>query len=89
MGKRNRLQSCKFFIRSLIFLPSDKLNDLIESYLRDGHALREQIADLCYHMRGGLEWDSAWGMCFEDRELMIRVINRRIKEENPAGKEYM
>jgi hypothetical protein len=35
------------------------------------------------------EWDSAWGMSFEDREVLVRVINRRLKEQNPNGKEYM
>ena len=40
-------------------------------------------------MKGGVEYNSAWGMSFEDRELAIRVINRRVKEQNPDGKEYM
>jgi hypothetical protein len=51
--------------------------------------LREQIADICFFMKGGIEWNSAWGMSFEDREIAIRVINRRLKEQNPGGKEYM
>lgn len=37
----------------------------------------------------GIDWNSAWGMSFEDRELIIRVINRRLKEANPDAKEYM
>ena len=40
-------------------------------------------------MQGGLEFNSAWGISFEDREIMIKVINRRLKEQNPSGKEYM
>ena len=40
-------------------------------------------------MKGGTEWDSAWGMSFEDREILVRVINRRMKEQNPGGKEYL
>ena len=40
-------------------------------------------------MRGGLEYDSAWAMSFSDREIAIKVINRRIKEQSPKGKEYM
>ena len=40
-------------------------------------------------MKGGAEWNSAWGMSFEDREIAIRVINKRIKEQNPGAKEYM
>jgi len=40
-------------------------------------------------MKGGIEWNSAWGMSFEDREIAIRVINKRIKEQDPSSREYM
>ena len=40
-------------------------------------------------MKGGVEWDSAWGMSFQDREIIINTINKRLKEQNPGGKEYM
>jgi len=65
------------------------LADLIESYIKDGILLKEQIADICYHMEGGIEWNSAWGMSFEDREIVVKIINRRNKEQNPSGKEYL
>ena len=72
-----------------MFYPPEKLDDLIESYIKDGIALKEQIVDICYHMEGGIEWNSAWGMSFEDREIAIKVINKRLKEKNPGGKDYM
>lgn len=40
-------------------------------------------------MKGGVEFNSAWGMSYKDRELLTKVINRRLKEQNPSGKEYM
>ena len=89
MGKRNRFQSCEFFIRSLITLPPDKLGDLIDSYIKEGQILKEQITDICYNMSGGIEWNSAWAMSYEDRETMVKIINRRLKEKNPNSKEYM
>ena len=71
-----------------MFLPSEQLGDLIQNYIREGEALREQITEICYFMKGGIEYGSAWMMSFEDREIAIRVINRRLKDENPNGKEY-
>ena len=65
------------------------MGDLIKSYEKDGRALKEQIADICYFMKGGVEWNSAWGMSFEDREILVKVINKRLKEQNPGGKDYM
>jgi hypothetical protein len=40
-------------------------------------------------MNGGIEWNSAWGMSFEDREVAIKVINKKLKDQNPGSKDYM
>lgn len=40
-------------------------------------------------MKGGVEWNSAWGLSYEDREIIVKVLNRRLKEQNPGAKEYM
>lgn len=40
-------------------------------------------------MKGGVEWESAWGMSHEDREIIIKRINKILKEQNPNAKEYM
>ena len=40
-------------------------------------------------MKGGIEWSSAWDMSFEDREIATRIINKRLREQNPGAKEYM
>lgn len=70
-------------------LPPEQVTDLIERYQRESQQLEEQIVDLCYFMKGGLEWNSAWELSYRDRETIIKVLNRRIKEQNPRGKEYM
>lgn len=72
-----------------MFLRPEQIGDLIQSYAKDAMALKEQVVDICYAMKGGIEYDSAWAMSFEDRETAVRVMNRRIKEENPGGPEYM
>lgn len=64
------------------------MSDLINQYAKESNILKEQIADICYFMNGGIEWNSAWGLSFEDREIIIKVINKRIKEQNPGAKEY-
>jgi hypothetical protein len=71
-----------------MYLPPNELGDLIEDYKKDSTKLREQIADICYFMGGGADWNSAWGMSFEDREIVIKVINKRLKEANPNAKDY-
>lgn len=40
-------------------------------------------------MNGGIDLNTAWGMSFDDREIAIKIINKRLKEQNPNSKEYM
>lgn len=40
-------------------------------------------------MQGGIEYNSVWGMSFEDREIAIKTINKKLKQENPGAKDYM
>lgn len=40
-------------------------------------------------MEGSIEYNNVWGMCYQDRELAVKVINKRNKAQNPNGKEYM
>jgi hypothetical protein len=65
------------------------LSDLIKSFGIEEELLRIQIAEICFHMGGGVEYNSAWGMSFSDREIMIKVINKKLKEQSPNGKEYL
>ena len=67
----------------------DQLSDLITTLANESVSLKEQIIEICSYMNGGLEYNSAWGMSFEDREIAVKIINKRLKEQNPDGKEYM
>lgn len=40
-------------------------------------------------MEGGLELNTAWGISFEDREIMIKIINKHIRAKYPNAPEYM
>jgi hypothetical protein len=73
----------------LIFLPPEQIKDLLDRYQKETNVIKEQIADICYFMKGGVEWNSAWQMSYLDRETVIKVLNRRLKEASPDGKEYM
>jgi hypothetical protein len=45
--------------------------------------------DICLHMEGGVDFNTAWGMSFSDRELAIKMINKKNKNANPNAPEYL
>lgn len=70
-------------------MPSDKLSDLIKSFKEEEVALRTQISEISLYMGGGCELNTAWGLSFSDREILIRLINKKIKAESTSKKEYL
>lgn len=40
-------------------------------------------------MGGGIEWNTLWGISFEDREILVKAINKKLKLQNPKAKDYM
>ena len=71
----------------MIHLPLEELSDLLKSLRRDQRALTKQIVDVCIHSEGSIDYNTAWGLCFEHRELIVKAINKKNQPE--GGKEYM
>lgn len=51
--------------------------------------LQDQIVDICYFMKGGITWNEAWSLSFSDRERIVKILNKRHKEESGDTKDYM
>ena len=66
-----------------------QLMDLIKQYEKECDLIYDQILDVCYFMKGGVTWDQAWMMSFNDRERIISMLNKRLKAESGDKKEYM
>ena len=49
--------------------------------------LEEQIVDICVYSEGSIDYNTAWGISFQDRERIGKAINKKNKPE--GGKEYM
>lgn len=63
--------------------------DLINQYKKEGDLIYSQVLDVCYFMKGGVTWDQAWAMSFDDRERIIIMLNKRLKEQSGDNREYM
>lgn len=63
--------------------------DLISQYKRDSDQIYNQILDVCYFMKGGVTWDQAWAMSFNDRERLVTMLNKRLKAQSGDNREYM
>lgn len=62
---------------------------MIRDLGRESDALKKSVAELVVHLGGGIDYDQAWAISYEDRELLVRALNKKTREENPNAKEQM
>lgn len=67
----------------------EEISSMIKDIRNDEKVLTSQITDICFFMKGGINWDQAWGMSYEDRSVVVKVISKRLKEMSGDKTEYM
>lgn len=51
--------------------------------------LSHQITELCIYSDGSIDYNQAWAMSYSSREMAVKILNKRFKDQNPGGKDYM
>ena len=45
-------------------------------------ALEEQIAEMVIFSEGSISWTEAWGLAFQERQLIIKTVNKLNKAKS-------
>lgn len=56
--------------------------DMLE---RESRALRKDIVQICWYMRGGITYDEAWQLGNEDREAIGELIKENLETTKTSG----
>lgn len=58
---------------------------------KDTEAIEQSVIELVYHMKGGITWTEAWEISPEDRNRIIKYINKvyETQESVITGKQKM
>lgn len=61
----------------------------IESYLAElafaAKAITKEVADICWYMRGSINWDQAWRLSSRHRKIIINLIKRNVERTEKTG----
>lgn len=52
---------------------------------KESKALRKDIIQICWYMRGGVTLDEAWSLCNEDREAIGELIKENMETTKKSG----
>jgi hypothetical protein len=64
-------------------------NEEVESILdrldKDSRAFREEALRMSWHMRGGLTYDEALYLSFQEREIIGKIIKQNMETTKESG----
>jgi len=60
-------------------LKTEEIVELLDSYEKDSKALKKTILKMCWYMRGGLTYDEAMIMGYQDREIVNQIIEENLE----------
>ena len=69
----------------LLTLSAEEIVDLYDSYQRESKAIKEDLLRMCWYMRGGLTYDEAMALSYQERELVNKIVKSNIEVTQKSG----
>lgn len=69
-------------------LDVEEINGLIEQFEKDSKALKQEILEVCWHMRGALSYSEGLELSFDERQLINDIIKTHLETTQKTGLPY-
>lgn len=66
-------------------LSNDAIEGLINGYEKESKALKEEALRFSWYMRGGLSYDDAMMLSYQEREIISEIIKDNIEVTKKSG----
>ena len=66
-------------------LSVDEITDLIDRMEKETKAVRENILELCWYMRGALSFDEGMQLSPSDRDAIHNIIKEHLETTKKSG----
>ena len=58
---------------------------MLERFVREAKALKEEMLRICWYMRGGITFSEAMDLGLEERELIGKIIKDNMETTKKSG----
>ena len=58
---------------------------LLDGMATQSRAIMEEVADICWYMRGSVTWDQAWRLTLNERKAISKTIKSNIERTEKHG----
>lgn len=66
-------------------LKIDEISELIEQFEKETKALRSEVLELCWYMRGSLSYEEGMLLSITDREIISKIIKGHMETTEKSG----
>lgn len=66
-------------------LTNEEIEQEIKNLDKDSKAIRKEIFEIAWYMRGSVNIDQAFALSFEDREIINEIIEQNLKITQKSG----
>ena len=66
-------------------LNSEQIQQLIEQFENESKALKNEILEMCWHMRGSISYDEGMQLAHTDREIINKIIREHLETTQKSG----
>jgi len=69
-------------------LDNEGIVNLLNRYEKDSKAIREEILNICWQMRGSISYDDGMMLSATDRNIIHKITNENIEITKKTGLPY-
>ena len=73
----------------LLAASPERIQEILKELEAKSEAIKTEIIELIWIMKGGLSWSDAWSMSFNSRRTMVHIITENLKKANNGGKDRL
>jgi len=66
-------------------LSNEEIAEWIESFDKDTKAIKHDLLQMCWFMRGGISYDDAMMLSQDDREIINKIITSNLDTTKTSG----
>ena len=60
-------------------LSQEEIVKFLDDFEKDSKAIKDEALRMCWHMRGSLSYDDAMLLCYQDKEIISKIIKDNLE----------
>lgn len=69
----------------LLMLDNDSIIEWLDQLDKESKAIKKDLIKMCWYMRGGLTYDEAMNLSYEERNIITEIVSENLETTKKSG----